>query len=880
MNCPSCSASLPENSRFCPQCGADLGAPTLPPSSDSQPPRRPPSSSDSFQGRYAPGEVLAGRYRIVSLLGRGGMGEVYRADDLKLEQPVALKLLPEALAIDPLRLAHFHDEVRIARQVSHRNVCRVYDIDEVGGQHFLTMEYVDGEDLSSLLRRIGRLPKAKGIEIARQLCAGLAAAHEKGFIHRDLKPANIMIDGRGVVRIMDFGLAALADTAQGPAIAGTPAYMAPEQLTGQPATVRSDLYALGLVLHELFTGRPVHTGKTLAEIKRQHRESAPVQPSTIIEDIDPAVERVILNCLESAPELRPLSALAVAAGLPGGDPLAAAIAAGETPSPEMVAAAGVQSAMKPLAGWLCLAGVGLAILLCAFITHHGSLLRRVPLEKPPAVLVDRARQIITDLGYDDPAIDDAHGFGGNGRLLRYVSRHDSSLTRWDNEAVMQRAAIYFWYREAPSLLVPSASTGRVTREDPPMELAGMRRVYLDPSGRLIYFDAVPPQFEEPAAEATEPDWAALFRAADLAIEDFAPDAPTRIPPVYCDSRAAWEGCYPGDPETPLRVEAAAYRGQPVFFRLHGPWSGQGGTRPSLRARGIAVAQVINVIFVVVAIVGSTLIVRRNLRAGQGDRRGGLRVALFVFGASMLSWLLSAHHVSRPNIELNLFVSGTGEPLFFAVLLWLLYMALEPTMRRRWPTRIVSWSRLLTGRFRDPLVGRDVLVGTLLGSISLLVVRLAQVVPVWFHRPPPPPETNGIEVIASFSLVLAALTRAQVISVLNALFFFFLPLLLFIVVRRIWIAAGIFWITLFAMFVLSTPDPLLTFLPGALMTGTWVFIAMRMGLLASAAGFFAFFALSALPITADTSAWYFGSSLVGIAIVLGLAAYGLRLALRR
>src|SRR5947209_11679348 len=169
------------------------------------------------------------------------MGEVFRADDLKLGQPVALKFLPEPLVRDERRLALFHDEVRLARQVSHPHVCRVYDIGEVDGQPFLTMEYVDGEDLAALLRRIGRLPEEKGVELARQLCLGLAAAHERGVIHRDLKPSNVMIDGRGQVRLTDFGLAVAADAVVD-VRAGTPAYQAPEQLAGQEVTARSDLF--------------------------------------------------------------------------------------------------------------------------------------------------------------------------------------------------------------------------------------------------------------------------------------------------------------------------------------------------------------------------------------------------------------------------------------------------------------------------------------------------------------------------------------------------------------------------------------------------------------------------------------------------------------
>src|SRR5262245_36274185 len=163
-----------------------------------------------FNRQFATGSIIAGRYRLVALLGRGGMGEVYRADDLTIDQPVALKFLPAAVADGDARLSQFHNELRVARQVSHKNVCRLYDLGEAGGRRFLTMEYVDGEDLGSLLRRIGRIPHDKAVQMARQLCAGVAAAHERGVLHRDLKPANVMIDGDGNVRITDFGIATAA----------------------------------------------------------------------------------------------------------------------------------------------------------------------------------------------------------------------------------------------------------------------------------------------------------------------------------------------------------------------------------------------------------------------------------------------------------------------------------------------------------------------------------------------------------------------------------------------------------------------------------------------------------------------------------------------
>jgi len=180
-----------------------------------KPQKSAPSKARSYDSidnvRFVPGDILAERYRVVALLGKGGMGEVFRADDLTLGQPVALKFLPDHLLSDGAALARFHREVRVARQVSHKNVCRVYDIGEVEGRNFLSMEYIKGEELSSLLRRIGRLPQDKAIQLARQICAGLAAAHDVGVLHRDLKPANVMIDEHGNARILDFGLAGLSE---------------------------------------------------------------------------------------------------------------------------------------------------------------------------------------------------------------------------------------------------------------------------------------------------------------------------------------------------------------------------------------------------------------------------------------------------------------------------------------------------------------------------------------------------------------------------------------------------------------------------------------------------------------------------------------------
>ncbi len=323
--CPSCSREIPQDSRGCPYCAEAVAVePAVPtvtaPAKAAGRVGPSASSSDAIdQARFAPGTMLTERYRIVGLLGKGGMGEVYRADDLKLRQSVALKFLPAALlqrargSKDSRRLERFHHEVRVARQVSHPNVCRVYDIAEADGQRFISMEYVDGEDLASVLRRVGRPARDKALQIARQLCAGLAAAHDKEVLHRDLKPHNVMIDGRGEVRITDFGLAGFAaefTEGQEDLHAGTPAYMAPEQLAGDSVSVKSDIYALGLVLYELFTGQRAFD-RCVADDPLSSRGTAPTSMTSIVEDVDPAVERVVLRCLEAEPALRPSSALAV-----------------------------------------------------------------------------------------------------------------------------------------------------------------------------------------------------------------------------------------------------------------------------------------------------------------------------------------------------------------------------------------------------------------------------------------------------------------------------------------------------------------------------------------------------------------------------------------
>ena len=666
--------------------------------------------------RYVPGSIVAHRYRVSGPLGRGGMGEVYRADDLKLGQPVALKFLPAELAEDPERLALLLDEVRNARRVAHPNVCRVYDVGEAGGHHFISMEYVDGEDLAALLFRIGRLPRDKAAQIARQICAGLASAHDEGIVHRDLKPANIMVDGRGRARITDFGLARRTGAVEGAAARhGTPAYMAPEQLAGRGATVRSDLYALGLVLYELFTGRRPFATSSVAELLDERSSGLPSPPSRHVENLDPAVERAILSCLEPDPEQRPASALAVAAAFPGGDPLAAALARGETPSPDLVAAAPAAAGIRP-----AVAGVGVVFSLLAILAgqwmEHEALV--APGGKPPVVLADRAAAILVQLGHPIEGHDVAWGYGRpttpSARPL-FAPAVAAAMTNGDAPPYYT-----FWYRSAPGALMPR---GRLSTspDDPPRGAVGSALVELDTAARLVGLEVWPIPIsarEGPGAETGEAsapsgaDWEAALELAGLAGGDLERVAPSGSPPMYATEVAAWRGTYPAGMER--RVEAAARDGRVVWFRVFDPARGAPGL--VLEALPEAFLALLYLLFLLILVAGVWL-ARANLLSGRGDRRGAWRVALVVSGCWLAGLALGATHAPAVP-EFLLWYRVLAHALFVGVLTGVFYLGLEPVLRRHWPHRIVAWSRALTGRWRDPLVGQSLFVGALLTAATV------------------------------------------------------------------------------------------------------------------------------------------------------------------
>jgi serine/threonine-protein kinase len=830
------------------------------------------TSTDAIDhGRFALGSLLDGRYRIVGRLGKGGMGEVYRADDLKLGQPVALKFLPEEVDRDPARLMQLHTEVRMARQVSHPNVCRVYDVGEFDGHTFLSMEYVDGEDLASLLRRIGRFPEDRAIEVARQMCAGLAAAHDRGVVHRDLKPANIMLDGNGRIRITDFGLAGSTGEILR---AGTPAYMAPEQLAGGEVTPRSDIYSLGLVLYELFTGRRAIEGRNLAELIAKREQDGITHPSEFVRDLDPAVDRAIMRCLEADPGQRPGSALAVAASLPGGDPLAAALAAGETPSPEMVAAAGTTSALNPFeAIGALVTAIGLLIAFVA-LADRSFVTNLVPLPKPPILLVERAKQILAMAGQAGHTVDSAHGFV-QANFLGYLGQHPDLLTP-ERLRSGDPATLHFWYRGSPVVMVPTGDQDRVSQNDPPMTVARMSLVQVDPEGRLVSMAVVPPQVDstgtgQPPAPI---DWRPFFEAAGLDLTAFSAVAPEWTPAHYADSRTAWIGPQPGFPDLKLRVEAGGYRGKPTYFLRVAAW-----TRPTRDATTIAErskvswSSAIATLTVFSIFVAAALIARHNLRKGRGDRRGAFQLAAFVSIVAFAVWLLNAKHVADPNTEMGRFFSG--QPLWAAGILWLLYLALEPYVRKFWPATVVSWSRLMARQWRDPLVGRDILFGTALGVLIPVIDVGAGLLAQKLGHPAAPP-TPSLDDLLGTRFVLAQVGNQVFNALLNALFVVFGMVLLKIVVRREWAAVTV----AIALFSFTSARGLQVDAAWAInLVGIILVIAIivltvkNLGLLATVVLFLASAIIADAAFTLDTSKWFFADSLLILLIPMTMAAYG-------
>jgi serine/threonine-protein kinase len=634
----------------------------------------------------------------------------------------------------------------------------------------------------------------------------------------------------------------------------------------------------------MVTGKRPHRAESLAELGAE-RSRLPDDPSSLTDDVDPALERVILRCLEPESTQRPTSAVAVAAALPGGDPLAAALEAGETPSPDMVAAAGEEGRLRPAVAWGLLVGVAAALAVMLLISPRYYLVNQVPLPKQPAVLEDRAVEIVQALGYEAEPADRASRLSYDRTYLDWVSENDSSLSRW--EALQQAPpAMLFWYRQSPEHMGP-IRIGRINTsyDDPPPLIPGMVRLRLDPSGRLQQFEAVPAQIDSAlangrgeasrAATPSEEEAQILFDLAGLDRERFVAADPLWVPPHYCDTRAAWTGHYP-ERDVPLRIEAGWLSGQLVYFDLVGPWQRPHESAMSRRSLLQRIGGMISTVLILCLLTGGVLVARNHMRAGRGDRRGATRLAVFILSLQMLVWLFVANHAPSLEEEFEQFLLTLALIFFVAALFWVVYLALEPYMRRNWPDLIISWARILGGRLRDPLVCRDILIGVLAGTLITLLDSLNHFLPGWLDIAPRYPY---LSMILGSPSVLNGVVGAMAIladSIFSPLAIVFLLLGLRWLVRSPWLAAAI--VILAVGFIAGTQsDPggvqsQVSMPLGILLVGLYVFVVMRFGLLALVTLAFVTRLLESAWITTDFSRWYASNGIVTLALTMGLALY--------
>jgi len=298
IKCPKCQHENPETATFCADCGARLHSPEEAEFTE---------TLEKSREELTTGVTFANRYQIIEELGKGGMGRVYKVLDRETKEKIALKLIKPDIAADKKTVERFRNELTSARKISHKNVCRMYDLGKEKGSYFITMEFVPGEDLKSFIRRAAPLSTARTISIAKQVCDGLAEAHQLGVVHRDLKPQNIMIDKQGNVRVMDFGIARSVQskkiTGEGVMI-GTPEYMSPEQVEGKEVDHRSDIYSLGIIMYEMLTGKVPFEGETPLAIAMKHKSETPKNPNELNSQIPEDLSHIILKCLEKDPEKR------------------------------------------------------------------------------------------------------------------------------------------------------------------------------------------------------------------------------------------------------------------------------------------------------------------------------------------------------------------------------------------------------------------------------------------------------------------------------------------------------------------------------------------------------------------------------------------------
>jgi hypothetical protein len=490
------------------------------------------------------------------------------------------------------------------------------------------------------------------------------------------------------------------------------------------------------------------------------------------------------------------------------------------------------------------------------------------------VLEHKARELVVSLGYSAESQDSATGFNYYDDYLNYLDKRGQPQETWNRILTEQPAVLQFWYRQSPQQLMPdnysdaSLTPGVVTFSDPPAIFSGMINVRLDHNGRLLYFQAIPPEKEVHPEAAKAADWQPLFSAAGLNLSDLRPATPVWNTLASADERAAWDGTWPGTTH-PLHIEVAALHGQAVYFGISGPWTNPRRMPSPEQTKSEKAASVFEVCFVLFLFCGGIWLAYRNYSRGKGDRRGAWKLAGIVFLLEIVLFLSAAHlRFSGKSLFLTLLAVSTG--LFQSGFMWVLYLALEPFVRSKWPQTIVSWSRLLTGKLRDPLVGRDILYGTVLGLAWVLVFYLGYLFDMRAGDRPQLPKTQILEGSrAAFSMWLGNI----VVAILGVLSFFFVLVFLRALVRNRWVAAALFVLVFGLPKILATQHPLID-------SPVWVIIyliaaiaVVRFGLVVLAVAVFTANILLNVPYTLDFGEWYAPASFAVVLSIIVLAVWG-------
>jgi len=613
---------------------------------------------------------------------------------------------------------------------------------------------------------------------------------------------------------------------------------------------------------EIFTGRRPFDGQSVKQLLEQQESAHLPSMTTGTVDVDAAVQKTIRRCLEPDPAKRPASAIVVAASLPGGDPLAAALAAGETPSPELVASAGEKEGLDQKISVPCLLVVMLCAAAAVVVQSQQSALMNAPLDDPPDVLAHRAREIASSFGYPRKPADTNVILENRTGLLDQLKKLPGT-PQW-RDWLNAESPIRIDYRESQSPL-EAAPYGQVTGDNPPLSEPGMVRALVDGAGRLKEFYAVPYASGGDPAQPVEP--AAVFRAMGLDMTAFRPATPAFLPVLAADQTAAWKGPHPKIPNLDLTVDMATWKGRVTEAKLEYGWN-HGGAVQTGQTRGALARGIFLLILSGLGVLAALLLARRNWRMGRTDRRGALRIAAAEFFLAMIVWLGTVHAVPG-SATLGFFLAGASTWLGAAVSIWLLYLALEPSVRARWPHSIVTWNRILAGRWRDAQVGAHILIGAAVGAA---VWTTASVVDGF----------TGNTMGASEGLVAAQGTRHWVafqasglsgVLFTGLLFFFALTGLRWLVKKDFVAAllASVFF-TFVNVNALNAPNWKIKGLVYFGICVVLVSVLLRYGLVTIIAAAYFINSLDAIMLGGNWTAWYAPAGLASLTLLLGIAVY--------